>query len=162
KALALLDDRPLLQHVLDAVADAGLSDVVVVLGAAADQVEAAVGWRGERRVRNPDPGRGLASSLQTGLSALPPGARAAVVALGDAWRAGRGPIVMPAYAGSETLNPVLLDRVVWPAAMALHGDRGMGPLIHASPELVTRVPVEGDNPDIDTPADLDRLSAASS
>ena len=69
---------------------------------------------------------------------------------------------MPAYAASETLNPVLLDRAVWPAAMALHGDRGMGPLIHASPELVTRVPVEGDNPDIDTPADLDRLSAASS
>jgi CTP:molybdopterin cytidylyltransferase MocA len=43
--------------------------------------------------------------------------------------------------------------------MALSGDRGMGPLIHGSPELVTEVPVDGDNPDVDTPADLARLAA---
>ena len=37
------------------------------------------------------------------------------------------------------------------------GDRGMGPLIQASPDLVTRVDVSGDNPDVDTPDDLVRL-----
>jgi CTP:molybdopterin cytidylyltransferase MocA len=172
KALALLDGTPLLQHVLDRLAEAGLAEVIVVLGDAADAVEAAIAWRGERRVRNPDPGRGLASSLQVGLSALPANADAALIVLGDQprigpdviamlverWRLGSAPIVMPRYTGSGTLNPVLLGRAVWPVAMALSGDRGMGPLIHGSPELVAEVPVDGDNPDVDTPADLARLA----
>jgi CTP:molybdopterin cytidylyltransferase MocA len=173
KALAELDGRPLLQHVLDRLAEAGLRDVVVVLGAAGDAVEAAIAWRGERRLLNPDPGRGLASSLQVGLAALPEDADAALIVLGDQprirpdviatlierWTLGSAPIVLPRYTGSGTLNPVLLTRAVWPLAMGLSGDRGMGPLIHGSPELVTDVPVDGDNPDVDTPADLARLAA---
>jgi len=70
KLLARLDGRPLLQHVLDAVAAAGLVDVVVVLGDAADEIERAITWRAEVRVRNPDPGAGLSSSLRVGLAAL--------------------------------------------------------------------------------------------
>jgi CTP:molybdopterin cytidylyltransferase MocA len=73
------------------------------------------------------------------------------------WLAGSKPIVVPRYSASGTLNPVLLDRASWPLAMALDGDRGMGPLIAALPHLVTDVSVEGDNPDVDTPADLERL-----
>lgn len=172
KALAPLDGRPLLQHVLDGVAAAGVADVIVVLGASGDALEAAMTWRGERRVRNPDPGRGLASSLQAGLAALPADVDAALIVLGDQprvradviamlverWRLGSAPIVTPRYSGSGTLNPVLLTRAAWPAAMRLSGDRGMGPLIHGRPELVTEVPVEGDNPDVDTPADLANLA----
>jgi CTP:molybdopterin cytidylyltransferase MocA len=174
KALALLDGRPLLQHVLDTLAAAGLTEVVVVLGAAAPDVEAAIRWRGERRVRNPQPERGLASSLHVGLAAIPPGADAALVALGDQprlrvdvihavlerWRQGSQPIVVPRYASSGTLNPVLLARAAWPLAGDLDGDRGMGPLIHARPELVTDVPVAGDNPDVDTLADLAHLAGS--
>ena len=36
---------------------------------------------------------------------------------------------------------------------------GVGPLLAARPELVTVVPVEGENPDVDTPEDLARLVA---
>ena len=176
KALALLDGRPLLQHVLDTLDAAGMRDVIVVLGAAADDVEAAIRWRSERRVRNPDPGRGLASSLQEGLAALQPDAAAALIVLGDqprvraevihavtrAWREGSRPIVVPRYARGGSLNPVLLARSTWPLAAGLHGDRGMGPIIGASPDLVTDVAVPGDNPDVDTPDDLDRLAGASS
>ena len=64
----------------------------------------------------------------------------------------------PRYAASGTLNPVLLDRAVWPLAMTLEGDRGMGPFIHAEPDRVLTVEVAGDNPDVDTPADLARLA----
>ena len=174
KALAVLEGRPMLQHVLDSVASADMAEVLVVLGAAADDVEAAVNWRGEQRVRNPNPERGLASSLRAGLAALPPGAEAALIVLGDQprlrpeviravvdrWRAGSRPIVVPRYAAGGALNPVLLARAAWPLAMALEGDRGMGPLINGSPDLVTDVPVEGDNPDVDTLADLARLAGA--
>jgi molybdenum cofactor cytidylyltransferase len=172
KALAPLDGRPVLQHVLDALAVAAVGEVLVVLGDAATEIEGGIDWRNERRVRNPHPQRGLASSLQVGLDALDDEVAGALIALGDqprlrpavvrqivgAWRTGTFPIVVPHYAASGTLNPVLLDRGVWPLAMALEGDRGMGPFIHAEPARLLIVPVEGDNPDVDTPADLERLA----
>ena len=147
KVLAPLGDRPILQHVLDAVAAAGIADVVVVLGSAAAEVEVGIRWRGERRVHNPEPERGLSSSLQVGLRALEAGnfaaVGAAVVLLGDqplvdphviraledAWRGGLGPIVAARYSADAAPNPVLLDRSAWPLGLALEGDRGMGPIL---------------------------------
>ncbi len=171
KALARLDDRPILQHVLDAAAAAGLADVVVVLGDAANEIEATVAWRAERRVRNPNPAAGLSSSLRLGLAALGPEIDAALVLLGDQPRvradvitrvieaAGTTdrPIVIPRYATRGGNNPALVRRAAWWRADALAGDRGFGSLIAAHPELAHEVPVEGDNPDVDTPADLEAL-----
>jgi CTP:molybdopterin cytidylyltransferase MocA len=57
---------------------------------------------------------------------------------------------------------VLVRRGAWPEASALHGDRGLGPLLAAHPERVLAVDVPGANPDVDTPADLERLAAATS
>ena len=71
KLLATIGGRPMLQHVLDALAEAGVGEVVVVLGDDADAIEGAIAWRDERRVVNPDPARGLASSLQVGFEAVP-------------------------------------------------------------------------------------------
>ncbi len=44
-------------------------------------------------------------------------------------------------------------------AAGLDGDRGLGPLLAAHPELVAEVPVAGANPDVDTPGDLDAVAA---
>ncbi len=188
KQLALLGGRPLLQHVLDAAHEAGLGQVVVVLGDAADRIERAIAWRNERRVRNPDPAAGLARSLRIGLAALGEGADAALFLLGDqplirvdvirallaAWPGGgswsvdgvrdpRGalvsrPVVVPRYASGGGANPALVDRSAWWLADEATGDRGLGPVLRAHPELVLEVPVPGDNPDVDTPADLAALA----
>ena len=72
KVLARLEGKPLLQHVLDAVAMAPVRDVVVVAGPDAAALDEAIAWRSERRVTNPHPENGLASSLQVGLTALEP------------------------------------------------------------------------------------------
>jgi len=174
KLLARLDGRPLLQHVLDAVSAAHLGECVVVLGATGDRIEAEVRWRSERRVRNPHPEAGLASSLQAGLRTLGPEVEGALVLLGDqprvtpavierivdAWRASRLPIIAARYSDDAAPNPVLIDREVWPLAMALEGDRGMGLVLRRNPELVTEVAVAGENPDVDTPADLARLEGS--
>jgi molybdenum cofactor cytidylyltransferase len=172
KVLAPLAGRPLLEHVLDAAAAVALEEVVVVLGDEADEVEAAIAWRSERRVRNPAPARGLSSSLWIGLQALSPDVDAALILLGDqplvrtevirqlvlaAADTDRS-IVVPRYTGSGTMNPVLLRRAAWHLADGLTGDRGMGPLIGAHPELVLDVAIDGDNPDVDTPADLAGLA----
>ena len=176
KVLARLDDRPLLQHVLDAVAMASLREVVVVVSPDAAAMEEAIAWRAERRVVNPHPERGLASSLQVGLAAVSDEAGAAVILLADqprvrsivirrlvdAWRAGAGPIVAPRYSRDAAPNPVLIDRTAWPLAYALQGDRGLGPVLREQEVLVHWLPVAGDNPDVDTPADLERLEGEGS
>jgi molybdenum cofactor cytidylyltransferase len=173
KALARIDGRPMLEAVLGVARSAGLEPIVVVLGHAAHEIEAGVEWGGARRVRNPDPARGLASSLQVGIdaiAALEPPADAVVVLLGDQPRtspatiaalvAARGvgrPIVVPAYDGGGGHNPVLLERAAFGLAAEAVGDRGLGPVLDAHPELVGHLALAGTNPDIDTPADLDRV-----
>jgi molybdenum cofactor cytidylyltransferase len=180
KVLATLDGRPLLAHVLDSARAAGLGEVLLVVGAAADAVADAVDLGGIRIVVNPNPEGGLSSSLRLGLAALAPevgiapGVDAALVLLGDqplvrpdVLRAllaadvpdGRS-IVVPRYSGGGGANPALLLRTAWALAGTLTGDRGMGPIIAAHPEVVVEVPVDGTNPDVDTPGDLAILAWA--
>ena len=170
KQLAPLDGRPLLQHPLDALAEAGIDRVLVVLGAEAAAIEAAIAWRGERRLVNERPQDGLASSLRIGLEAAAedPTVDAVLIVLGDqpglrpevievvlaaAATTGR-PIVRPRYEGDGAPNPVLVRRAAWSLAATLEGDRGLGPMLAAHPELVHEVAVAGSIPDVDTPADL--------
>jgi Uncharacterized MobA-related protein len=171
KLLAPIGGRPVLQHVLDALASAGIGDVVVVLGEDLDTIEAAMAWRSERRVRNPDPGQGLSSSLRIGLGAVGDDAQAALITLGDqplvpvaAIRAlldapadSARPVVVPVYPDDRGRNPVLLRRPAFGLGAEAKGDHGLGPVLAAHPELVAAVAVTGANPDLDTPDDLARL-----
>jgi len=174
KLLATLGGKPLLQHVLDRVADAGVGEAVVVLGRDAAAVEAALAWREETRVVNPDPERGLASSLRVGIAALDPGIDAVLILLGDqplvatstiralidAPAESARPVVVPASGQDGGRNPVLLRRQGLALVDEVSGDRGLGPVIAAHPELVREVPVVSDNPDVDTPEDLALVVAA--
>ena len=67
KLLAQLDGRPLVERALAALAAAPLGDRVVVLGAHADELLAAIDLHGARAVRNDHWERGMASSLHAGL-----------------------------------------------------------------------------------------------
>jgi len=174
KLLAPLAGRPILQHVLDKLAQAGLEDVTVVLGRDAPAIELAIAWRAERRVVNPDPERGLASSLQVGMDALGPDAQAVLIALGDqplvavetiralfdAPADPSRPVVVPVYVGDPGRNPVLLRRPAFGLTSEATGDRGLGPVLAAHPEAVQMIPISGDNPDVDTHADLARAAEA--
>lgn len=176
KLLAPLGDRPLLQHPLDALAAAGMDDVVVVVGTGAAEIERAIVWRGERRVVNPRPEDGLSSSVRVGLDAAAedPATDAVLVVLGDQPRLRAGvvravldeaertdrPIVRVRYAEDGAPNPVLVRRDAWALAAGLDGDRGLGPLLDRRPDLVAEIAVEGVNPDVDTPEDLAGVAAA--
>ena len=176
KLRATLDGRPILRHVLDAAADAGLSPVVVV-GPPDDRL-AGIDLEPAVLVVNPYPEEGLSSSVRLGLRALDADATrrpldAAVILPGDqprvrpaviralideAEHAAETPFVVARHAGDRSPNPALVRRAVWRLADELAGDRGFGPLLDARPELVRWLDVEGDNPDVDTQADLDRLA----
>jgi molybdenum cofactor cytidylyltransferase len=175
KALAELDGRPILEHVLDAIREAGIDEIVVVLGHAADEIEDGIEWLDERIVRNPDP-RELSSSLQIGLDAIAdaePAVQAALLVLGDqprtrpaviraliaATRTSTLTVIAPSYADGGGANPILLRRDAFDLVDETSGDRGLGPLLEARPELVLEVPVGGGNPDVDTPGDLEALQS---
>lgn len=170
KLLASLDGRLILQHVLDALAAAGIDDPVVVTGRDADVLSAAIDWRRARHVANPAPELGLASSLQVGWAtamAMNPRLDRVLIVLGDQPRL--DPEVVRALAAQPTdpsrpvivarhadgaRNPVRLEREAAELVAAATGDRGLGPLLDARPELVRTVDVDGANPDIDARADL--------
>lgn len=177
KLTAPLDGRPLVAHAVRTARSAGVGAIVLVTGAGADAVreviEPLLGPR-DLIAHNDDWASGLASSVRIGLVAADralPGADAALMLLGDQPRVPLGaiaellgaapepdrPIVAPRYPSDGGHNPVLLRRSGWALAGALAGDRGLGPLMAARPELVAWVAVEGQNPDVDTTDDLGRL-----
>ena len=175
KAIAPFQGRPLLQYAIDAAAAAGLAETVVVIGASADRVLAALGEQSARVVVNPTPELGLSSSLKLALAALPHDVDAAAILLGDqptvradvirkllaAAEGTDAPIVAPRYAGGGGANPVVLRRRGWSLLDGVEGDRGLASVIARHPELVHEVAVAGQNPDVDTPADLAALEAES-
>jgi molybdenum cofactor cytidylyltransferase len=172
KQLLELDDRPLVQHAVDVAAEAGLDEVVVVTGHAADDVEAALRLPpNARAVRNPAFAEGMAGSLRVGLAAAGPTSDAVVVLLADqpgvsadtirevveAFRSSGSPIVQPRYGGAPA-HPVLLGRESWPLLEGLEGDIGARAVIATHPELVTTVEIEDRLPrDVDTWEDYEAL-----
>ncbi|HEY4228355.1 MAG TPA: NTP transferase domain-containing protein [Candidatus Limnocylindrales bacterium] len=172
KLEARIAGRPILQHVLDALAEAGHDDPIVVLAPGSGQAPPIV-WRSARRVVNPEPNRGLSSSLQLGWAAArtaDPSPDAVLIVLGDQPRLTSDairalvvapldrarPIVAARYAATGARNPVRIEprEVGDELVRRAEGDRGLGPILDAHPELVRWVDIEGDNPDIDRREDL--------
>ena len=132
KSLLELDGVPLVRRQLAALADAGVNEVVVVLGHYADAIESVVADCPVKFVRNLSPDEGQASSLRIGLLALIGKLDAVIIALADqpmieaediamlidAFAArgvggirGNGSMVVPRVAG-EPGNPVIIDAKV--------------------------------------------------
>jgi molybdenum cofactor cytidylyltransferase len=171
KQVATHRGHPLAQHAIDALASAGVDEIVVVTGHDADAVERALRLPPQGRfVRNPEHASGQASSLAAGLHALAEANEAAVVlladqpgvtdaevrALLDAFRLTRARIVRIAY--TDGPGPSLLSREIHAEAGHLSGDVGARELIASHPEWVEEVPVPFPAPpDVDRPEDLEGL-----
>ena len=170
KLLADLDGRPLVRHAAEAALATGLAPVVVVLGAHAAAVRAALDGLPLRFVENPDFAAGLSTSLRAGLAALPERCAGAVVMLGDMPRVAPAQItrLAAAFDGEQAAvvplterrrgNPVLLNRHRLTAELAgLTGDRGAGPLLAGRSDVVEIAGDAGSGLDIDTPEALAAL-----
>ena len=146
----------LLPHVLRRAAEAGLDDLVVVLGAHEVAVE------GARVVHCTDWRQGPGASLAAGLAELGPDVEAAVVCLADgpllspeairrvvsAWRGGAGDVVAASYGGVRG-HPVCLGRSAWERVPAA-GGRDLPAVLVPCDDL-------GAPDDVDTLADLRRV-----
>lgn len=170
KQLLQWHGKPLVRHVTETAVQAGLDQVIVVIGSAADEVEAALAGLPVKIVFNQNWESGQASSILTGMSCLHEQCGGAVFLLSDMphvpadliekeleiLRRENTPIICPRVGGRRA-NPVLFDRQTFPALMELTGDSG-GRI------LFDRYPIrwlEWDDPailkDIDTPEDFSDL-----
>jgi nicotine blue oxidoreductase len=165
KATVELAGSTLAERGVALLRDGGTDPVIVVTGAVPVELPGVVS------VHNPDWVTGMGSSLVTGLRALAGGgATAAVIALADQPLVGaeavrrliaahaRGATVVVAAYNGKPRNPVLIDRVHWPAVaeLAAGEDAGARPFLRAHPDLVTLVECgdTGSPADIDTAQDL--------
>jgi molybdenum cofactor cytidylyltransferase len=182
KLVAPLAGRPLLQHVLDTLREAGIAPIVVVLGHASAEVRQAIEWHDEMQVTNAHPERGMLRSVLLGLRRLDQlwsVPQRTLIVLGDQPRLRvdqlqallaipadeERPFVVPLYQDGQPGNPVLLEASgrVLAEQFAVHTrndtDRGLSQLFFRFPERVRHVDMAGANPDIDTAADLAALES---
>jgi nicotine blue oxidoreductase len=173
KALVELDGEPLVRRALRVLADGGCSPLVVVLGAAADDVRAVLP-AGVRSVVADDWESGMGASLRTGLAALDsdaalvhlvdlPGVTAEAVARLIAGPVENHTLRRATYDGRPA-HPVLLGRAHWAGVRAAAtGDAGARGYLAGHPGIE---PVEvGDvavPDDVDTPDALARFTDQSS
>jgi len=163
KRLMRVEGRSMLDRALEAALAGGLSPVLVVTGPEAQPTLPA----GVVRVVNPDPSRGMASSLATGVAALPGEVEGVVVLLADMPRVTAahvaalttafrpGGICVPVCEGRRG-NPVLLARRFFADMQGLTGDKGARGLIaqHAHAVIEVAVADDGILIDVDTPEGL--------
>ncbi len=173
KQLAELAGRPLLEHVLEALAAAPIDQVVVALGAGAGEVTERVDLHGATPLVVEGWADGMGHVLARAVAELGE-CSALVVSLGDqplvgsevvarlveAWRGGAGPVVAASY-GGRLGNPKLFDRDVLPHLRRLRGDTGARDLLAAHADWVTPVEVGalGSDDDVDDEAALARVEA---
>jgi len=161
----------LIRHSARTALQAGLNPVVVVTGAGAENVAAALAGLPVKLVHNPDWKNGQSTSVRAGLAALPPQTGAAAFLLGDQpqipetlvrallerHRRTLAPITVPLI-GQQRGNPALFDRATFPEFFALEGDAGARQIF--SRHTLDYLPWHDQSllMDVDTPEDYDRLT----
>lgn len=179
KAALELDGEAMLSRVVRALRDGGCAPVLVVVGPPHDELTTALARAaGAAVARNPEPSRGMLSSLRVALAALSGDETigAAAVALVDQPHLGAGAVravverardtgalvVRPWLAtpgGPRHGHPYVLARAAWAAVERAPDDgEGMRDVLRALAAATERVEVEDAAilEDLDTPASLSR------
>jgi molybdenum cofactor cytidylyltransferase len=167
KLLAPWRGGVLLDGALAAALAAPLRDVVVVTGADADLVGAAVAGRA-RLIHAADHAEGMAASLRAGISALPDDAAGAVVFLADMPLVPTGVVgrlvqalqdgaaaAAPFRAGRRG-NPVAVSAALFPDVLALTGDQGARGILDRLGGRLVGIDTDDDGVllDVDHPEDV--------
>lgn len=170
KQLLVHEGRTLVRRAAGTAVAAGCEPVVVVLGAHREAVAAELAGLPVRTVDNPEWQAGMGHSLRVGVRALPEVDAVLVLlcdqlrvdsthlkALVDTFARTRSPIVASGYEGARGV-PALFSRALRPELEALEADQGARKVLVREPSRVVEVPFPGGSEDVDTAADLSRLS----
>jgi molybdenum cofactor cytidylyltransferase len=174
KQLLDYEGQSLLRRAVEVACGAGLEPVVVVLGADAERIGAAVSGMAAEIAENPDWQTGMGSSLKAGLARvreIDPAIDAVIVLLCDQplvnsedvralielhLRAGK-PLIAAAYA--ETVGvPALIGKSYFDEVARLPGSAGAKQLFAKHAEAVGTVSMPNAVLDIDEPGDYERIA----
>ncbi|MCW2791380.1 MAG: hypothetical protein JWO76_478 [Nocardioides sp.] len=168
KQLLAYRGATLLDATLATARAAGLGQVVVALGGAADEVRERVDLGGVDVVLNEDYGDGCATSIRSALAAVRADADGVVLLLGDQPGVSTATIAaLVAGAGTHAVgvcayddgpgHPLWFHRRMFETLTGLHGDKAVWKLVDAGEDVAT-VRVGGIIPrDVDTWADYEAL-----
>lgn len=171
KLAAPVRGEPMIRRAARAAQESRCGEVIVVLGGDAEVYRPLLDGLDVRIVMNPAPGEGMGSSIRVGVAAIAPEAAGAVILMADQplvtgelinrlleAAATQGcPIVASAYENT-TGPPVYFGREIFPALLALSGDRGARSVIeaHAADSIAVPIP-DASAVDIDTIGDLESV-----
>lgn len=177
KMLAMIDGKPMVRHVAEAVCASDATPVYAVTGNEADRVRLALASLPIKTVENTDFALGLSTSVRAGVAALPRSVDGALICLGDmpfltsdvinkliaAFDPDEGRAICIPTVDGKRGNPVLIARRFFPEIATLEGDQGARRLIASNDESVCEVAVDalptalGILTDIDTPEALNAI-----
>jgi len=165
KLLIRVGEEPMVRWASRAACAAALAEVVVVTGAAAEQMREALAGLPVRAVHNPRWEEGIGTSIGVGIRALSQEVKAALIVLADhpdlstgvidqvvrCFRSSGSPIVVPTWRGQRG-HPVLFARAMFDDLLRLEGDRGARQLLDRPGAEVSLVEIDDASivEDIDT------------
>ncbi len=164
KQLVELRGETLLHRSARLALEAGCDPVLVVLGAEAEMMAAALAGLSAKAALNPGWTEGVASSIRCAMAALPGDVGAVMLLACDQWalegadfqrlvQAFRSaPVQVAAASYARTLGiPAIFPKARFAELQALAGDRGAKPLLRGA---VTAVPMPRGATDLDLPEEL--------
>ena len=172
KPLLPYENKPLLQHIVDAATRSRLDHIIVVLGFRQQIIQNQLKLSGLQVVLNEDYRSGQSSSMKAGLTAVPKSSCGALFLLGDqplitpsiinllldSYQQLPARIFYPIFQGKRG-NPVLFDRFLFPELLQVSGDKG-GRATFEKHQADTKAIVVSDPGvlfDVDTPLDYQKL-----
>src|ERR1700737_3816042 len=155
KLLTLIDGEPLLDRAISALRGGGVAQIIVIVGPDADELQRDVNAFSDPRVWpvvNPDPSRGMFSSLQAGMAeaegdalvVLPadmPFVQSATVAIPLDVVASQPAIVSPKYQGKRG-HPVILPPALRDEIRAADPTTNLHEILKRHPDLRVDVDVQ--------------------
>lgn len=170
KLLVPLRGRPLIAWSIAAALDTRVEGVTVVLGAGGDALALALAGSTDPRLKLihcPDWAEGIAATLRCGMRSLPEHTSAALIFLGDMPHVSSsianrlldhiqdGASAALPECDNHPAHPVAVSQALFPALLALSGDKGARQLLAAMPGTVmVQIDDAGSTVDIDTRDDL--------
>ena len=170
KLLIKINKKTMLEKMVTTSLNSSADNTVLVLGYQSDIMQEIVNDKKIITIVNKDFAKGLSSSLQCGISALPDDCDAAVIILADMPSIEstvidniinsfnpkkNNSIIIPTF-NNKKGNPILLDRKFFPDILRVKGDKGAKDIIVNNKNSILEVPQKNSAVlnDIDTKEDL--------
>ncbi|MBT3938731.1 MAG: nucleotidyltransferase family protein, partial [Pelagibacterales bacterium] len=170
KLLIKINKQTMLERMIFTSLNSNANNTVLVLGYQSDIIQEIIQNNNITTVINTDYKKGLSSSLQCGISALPDDCDAAIIILADMPNidnqvinrminsfnpSKNNSIIIPTFNGKKG-NPILLARKFFPDILRVKGDKGAKDIIINNKKSILEIPQKNSSVlnDIDTKEDL--------